>query len=128
MSRHIVSIFKIFLCDNHILLRKMLIKYYWTRIIIHYINVASKPPKARTIYLSFKKYSIIIAKLYICTVLVNIRNILICKIILIVDLSTQCCICFFYVGVHVPLNITVRFCINIRTNTDFLQNLYKNLT
>ena len=46
-----------------------------TKIIIHHINDVTKPPRSLNNLLSFKKYFIRIAKLYICMVLVNIRNI-----------------------------------------------------
>ena len=39
------------------------------------LNVVTEPPRTFNNLFSFEKYSIKIAKLYICIVLINIRNI-----------------------------------------------------
>ena len=51
----------------------LLLLFYWTKVIIHHINVDAYPPRTLTIFF-FKKSFIRIANLYICIILVNIRN------------------------------------------------------
>ena len=48
---------------------------YKTKIIIHHIDVVTKPARTLKLYFLTRNISLRIAKLYICIVLVNFRNI-----------------------------------------------------
>ena len=79
LSRDNVYIFKIicvilymYTCIYHYIAAN---KVLLDKNIIHHINVVTNPSRTLTIHFLFKKYYIRIAKLYIFTVLINMRNI-----------------------------------------------------